>query len=246
MANNKKLNQIIAVEKTTKSRVHELISRLYHNCAKTELFNGFSRTYRKLNDEGEDLPPDKKIVQCNVNDFIKEFSNAMSELFDMTATKDIANCNAVADIVVDGQVMLEKAPATFILFLEKQINDIRSFVERIPVLDSAEDWTIDSNSNIYKTDKISTHKTKKVQTPIVLYEATDRHPAQTQIITEDMVVGYWDTVKHSGAMPASTKKVLLARVDKLAKAVKFAREEANCADAVMADVGSKILDFIFA
>jgi hypothetical protein len=35
----------------------------------------------------------------------------------------------------------------------------------------------------------------------VLYDATEHHPAQTQLISEDVIVGWWETVKHSGAIP---------------------------------------------
>lgn len=33
-------------------------------------------------------------------------------------------------------------------------------------------------------------------------EATDKHPAQVEVYHEDVPVGYWTTVKFSGALPA--------------------------------------------
>ncbi len=33
-------------------------------------------------------------------------------------------------------------------------------------------------------------------------EATDKHPAQAELYCEDMPIGYWTTVKFSGALPA--------------------------------------------
>jgi hypothetical protein len=88
------------------------------------------------------------------------------------------------------------------------------------------------------------NRTKKVQKPIVLYDATKEHPAQTQLITEDVVVGYWDTVKHSGALPAPRKKELMSRIEKLSQALKFAREKANAADAETVSVGKPIFDYL--
>ena len=45
-----------------------------------------------------------------------------------------------------------------------------------------------------------------------------------------MPVGYWTTVKFSGALPARRVNELLDRIERLQQAVKFAREEANAAE----------------
>ena len=76
-------------------------------------------------------------------------------------------------------------------------------------------------------------------------EATKEHPAQTQLITEDVVAGTWVTVKYSGAMPAPRKKQLLGRIEKLANAVKFAREQANASEAQDKKLGKEVFDFLF-
>lgn len=84
-----------------------------------------------------------------------------------------------------------------------------------------------------------------MQKPIVLYAATPEHPAQTQLITEDVLAGYWSTVKQSGAMPATEKLALLERIDKLLRAVKDAREAANMIDEVkVPDVGAAIFNYL--
>ncbi|MBX7222308.1 MAG: hypothetical protein K1Y36_20330 [Blastocatellia bacterium] len=239
-----KLNQIIAVEKGVKSRVYSEFTELHKASQKGDLFNGFVKTYRKRDEEGEDYPPERKKVQLNAVNVMTHAANLLTEMFDVTATKDWANCHAVADVEVDGQVLIKGAPATFLLFLEKQIADLRTFVEKLPVLDEADDWTRDENMGLFKTAPIATHRTKKVQRPIVLYEATKEHPAQTQIISEDVTVGYWDTVKHSGALPAPWKQAWLGRIEKLSKAVKYAREQANSVEAERKEIGKKIFDYL--
>ena len=97
---------------------------------------------------------------------------------------------------------------------------------------------------MYKTQATLTSKTKKVQKPIVLYDATKEHPAQTQLITEDVVIGHWSTVKHSGALPMPKKKKILENIEKLNKAVKFAREEANSIDTKQLYIANKIFKFV--
>jgi hypothetical protein len=212
---------------------------------KADLFNGFAKTYRKLNEEGEEYPQERKKVTHTAINQITELSRVLTEMFDTTASKDYANCKAIADVVVDGKVIAKDVPATFLLFLEKQINDIRTFAEALPVLDESEDWTYDVNSGQYKTEATVTHKSKKVQKPIVLSEATKEHPAQTQLISEDVLVGYWDTVKYSGSLPIPVKAGILSRIDTLSSAVKCAREKANNVNAEDILIGNNIFDYIF-
>ncbi|MBT9547874.1 MAG: hypothetical protein IV090_20970 [Candidatus Sericytochromatia bacterium] len=239
-----KLNQIIAVEKGVKSRDHAEVSNLYKLIQKPELFNGITRTYRKKSEEGEDYPADRKKVAVRAQEALAKFAESKTELFDITAQKDYANCHAVANVVVDGVILLEKAPVTYLLFLEKQLNDLHTFVSSLPILDEAEDWSLDANSDLYKTQPVQTAKTKKVQRPLVMYPATTEHPAQTQLITEDIIEGYWDSIKYSAAVPLPKKQALVKRAQTLLDAVKKAREEANAVDAFKKEVGKKLFDYL--
>ena len=60
-----------------------------------------------------------------------------------------------------------------------------------------------------------------------------------------MIQRTWDTVKHSGALPPKRKQELLERVEKVIKAVKFAREEANAQEAEKRDVASALFEYLF-
>jgi hypothetical protein len=239
-----KLNQVLAIEKATKGRVASELTDLHHALQKPALLTGFAKTYQKKDEDGDDHPPERQKVQVVAGEMLRRAGRLMMELFDVTATKDWANCQAKADVVIDGRVIVEGAPATFLLFVEKQLTDLNTFVSKIPVLDPAEDWAFDEAANIYKTDAVQTTRTKKVQRPIVLYGATKEHPAQTQLITEDVSVGTWVTIKHSGALPAPQKDALLERIRRLAEAVKFAREQANATEATRKDVGQRLLDYL--
>ena len=226
-----KLNQVLAIERTTKSRIHGEITQMHHTLQKPHLLNGFSKTYQPKDEEGDLLPPERLKVQVNATGMLKRAGRLLTELLDVTATKDFANTEARADLVIDGEVLVKDAPATFLLFLEKQLTDLRTFVSKIPALDPSEDWTFDESNGLFKTAPTQTTRTRKVQRPIVLYPATPEHPAQTQLISEDVVVGTWITVKQSGALPAPRKQELLERIERLSSAVKFARETANGAQA---------------
>lgn len=228
-----KLNQVIAIEKGVKSRVYGELTNLNKVAQKPDLFNGLARTYQSKDDDGEKLPDERKRVQASATDLIRQFANAAAELMGVTARKDWTNCVAKADVVIDGKTIVTGAPVSYLLFLEKQLTDFHTFVGNVPVLDESESWTFDANSGLFKSDQTSTHRTKKVARAIVLYPATEQHPAQTQLISEDVIAGFWNQVKQSGAMPKPKKLALLAKTEGLLRAIKEAREAANSADVVV-------------
>ena len=241
-----KLNQIIAIEKGVKSRVYGEITELNKAIQKPDLFNGFSKMYEKKDEDGEDLPPENKRVQFVSDDVLRQVDRSLSELMQVTARKDWTNCVAKASVKIDGKELLPAAPVSFLLFLEKQLTDIHTLISNMPVLDEAEDWNQDVNSGLYKTSVTKTHRTKKVPKPIVLYPATPEHPAQTQMVAEDIIVGFWNQTKHSGALPKPQKQAIQERVETLLKAVKEAREEANnCDEEVTPNIGNAVFSYLF-
>lgn len=242
----KKLNQVIAVEKNIKSRALQELTEAHHSLQKTALLAGISRTYRPKDEEGEQLPPEATKVQIKGEEIIRKTSETLSKLFDVVATKDWANCQAKADVVVDGQTLLKDVPATYLLFLEKQLIDLHTFIKKLPVLDAAESWTFDQSADCWATEPVMTVKTKKVPRNHVKAEATEHHPAQVEVYYEDVTVGNWRTIKFSGSLPARRVNELLARVEKLQEAVKFAREEANNLEVEDVKTGETVLNYLFA
>jgi len=240
-----KLNQIIAVEKGVKSKSFSELTDAHHQLLKPALLSGISRTYQPKDDEGEQLPPESTKVQVKAEEVLHKTSVTLTRLFDVTATKDWANCVAKADVSVDGRVLVKDVPVTYLLFLEKQLTDLHTFVKKLPVLDAAESWAQDASSDSWKTDPVQTYRTKRVPRNHVKAEATEKHPAQVEVYYEDVTIGYWTTVKFSGALPARRVNELLDRVEKLQQAVKFAREEANGTEVADQQVGDAVFGFLF-
>jgi len=241
-----KLNQILAIEKGLKTRVYGEFTELHQATQKPALMNGFTKTYQPRDEDGETYPPESQKVQYEHTAVLERTATILTELFDITAVKDWANCSARADVVVEGKKLLENVPATYLLFLEKQLHDLSAFVGKMSELDAGSDWNTDAGTGLFKTEPTAAQRTKKVQRAIVLYDATEHHPAQTQLITEDQVVGQWVTVKLSGALPAPRKKQLLARIEKLSNAVKYAREQANSLDVTDQKTGEAVFAWLLA
>ncbi|MET0415581.1 MAG: hypothetical protein ABW022_06130, partial [Actinoplanes sp.] len=122
---------------------------------------------------------------------------------------------------------------------------LHTFVKKLPVLDAAESWQRDDSTDSWRTEPVRTNRTKKVPRNHVKAEATEKHPAQVEVYYEDVTVGYWTTVKFSGALPAKRVNEILDRVLALQTAVKFAREEANNTEAVDQKVGAAVFGYLF-
>src|SRR5688572_1745590 len=102
-----RLNQIIAVEKGVKSRSFQELTEAHHVLQKPALLAGISRTYQPKDEEGEQLPPESTRVQVKAEEVIRDTAEILTRLFDVTATKEWANCVARADVVVDGKVLIK-------------------------------------------------------------------------------------------------------------------------------------------
>lgn len=239
-----KLNQIIAVEKGVKSKALQDVNTAHQKVQKPALLAGISRTYQPKDEEGEQLPPESTRVQVMAEDVLREVAGSLTRLFDVTATKDWANCTARADVSVDGRTVLADVPVGHLLFLEKQLTELHGFLKKLPVLDAAESWSLDPSTDSWKTDQVRTIRTKKVPRNHVKAEATEKHPAQVEVYYEDVAVGYWTTTKFSGALPARRVNELVDRVEKLQQAVKFAREEANGTEVTDRRVGDAVFGYL--
>lgn len=241
-----KLNQIIAVEGGIRANTVKELSEAHHALLKPALLHGIARTYTPKDDDGDKLPAESTKVQVIAPQMLKQSASVWTRLFDITLTRDSANCTARADVVVDGQLLVKAAPVTFLLFLEKKLVDVETFIRKLPTLDPAETWSFDRGQDCYATTPIETVKTKKIPRNHVKADATKEHPAQVEVFSEDVVVGTWRTIKYSGALPGFSQARLLEQVVKLREAVKMAREAANGMDVERQFVGEELFKFLLA
>ena len=240
-----KLNQIVAVVAGKKSDAEKALTELYHKVKKPALFEGITKTYEAIETDGEELPPEKKLLQFKVSEAIAQFRESMGPVLDTTLTQDVANTRARGDLEVDGTTVLEDVPVTYLLFLEKKLNDIQTFIAHLPTLDPSQKWDYSRDTDCYVTAETWKYHTKKLPRILEKSPATDKHPAQVEVVHEDKNVGKWKTIYLSGAIPARDQHDMLARVKKLIEAVKKAREGANMIDVDNKVAGGAIFDFVF-
>lgn len=241
-------HQIVALVKDRKDRWKKAATEVYQTFQKPDLFSGFIRSYKPSREDEAALPPERKNPQASVAKSLIRIKAAMASAFDTVLTQDIGNMKAVADLRVeyDGAALnLTGVPATHLLFLEKQATDLLTMAQAIPVLDSADLWSLDPASGQHRTEAHETLRTRKVPKVIVKYEATKEHPAQTEMIAEDIPVGSFNTVKFSGAVPQARKDEIVSRVLAFQEGVKAAREKANSITVEDHNEAEDIFQFIF-
>lgn len=242
-----KLHQILSVESGIRAQTQKDLTDAHHGLQKAEMLAGIFRTYEPAREDGDKLPPERQLLQTRVPEVIRRTCEIMEQTFDVIAERDWANCEAKADVVLEsGAVLLADVPATYLLWMEKRLDDLHTFVTKLPVLPADIEWEWDSNQNCFKNrQEIKTVKTAKIEDYKVVVPATKEHPANVQKIVKDETVGWWTTQKYSGALPAKEVQLMKSRVEALQKAVKFAREKANEVEVKPHKIGSVILKHIF-
>lgn len=245
-----KLCEIIAVVSTKKGAVEKAVTETYHLLQKGDLFDGLSKTYRSRREDGDALPAESKNPQLKVSDIVNKAAASWTELFDLMLTLDTGNCIAKGDINIEdaeGKVtcIAQSLPVSTLLFLAKQLENVQTFVSKIPTPDPAETWTYSSQQDMLTTAPRQTVRTQKVEEVLVLAQATKEHPAQAKTITKDVAAGDWTNILYTTKMPAKQKNEILGRINKLLDAVKIARERANSIEVDKKKMGEAILSFVF-
>lgn len=240
------LAQIIAIKQSVQASARKEGARLNKVAQAPTPFEGLEKTYQPLVEDDITYPKDSKKVQLNVGQLLEASAASQARWFDVTLTQETANASAKADVVVDGDVILSDVPVTYLLFLEKVLVEEASFIDKLPVLDSAVDWKLDAATGNYRSEPVQTVKSKKKRVVETLAPATDKHPAQVAVFEDIENEGTWTKVDLSGAIPVTRKAELASRVAKLAQAVKFAREQANSAPVVDVKAADSVYGYLYA
>jgi hypothetical protein len=242
-----KLHQILAVESGVRAQTQKDVGQLQSKLENHQLLLGHSRSYVPLKDEDERLPAERSLLQVRVPQVLAILVANTVKMLDITATRDFANCDAKADVVLeDGTVLLKDAPATYLLWLEKKLQEVHGTVCALPCLPPEIEWVWDKSQNCYKNkEEIVTARTQKVSYPLELSKATKEHPAQVVEKSRDQIVGHFTMLRYCGALPLEVVQEMKGRVETLFHAVKYAREQANTVEVTDQKIGKPLMKYIF-
>ncbi len=243
-----KLHELLAVEADLEGRARTIMEetrKVFKD--KPALFMGAVRTYQPFVEDGISYPEEHQSLTTTVGEKLDYAGEAIARYYDAILQKESTNQVATADLVVNGALIAENLPATFLLGMETRLRKLRDVYAMIPTLAVGTEWQLDEGkgkgvySTVHPEEKMKTQRTTK---SAVLYEATEHHPAQIDKWEETENVGKY--VKHiwSGMVTPSRKSELLDRIDTLIGAVKKARQRANAVEVMNVSIGKKLIDFI--
>lgn len=247
-----KLHELLAVDGNVKAQADKTRSELMSTFkSKSHLFTEKLVSFKPFAEDQIPAVESQLDLQTTVPKELKWISEFMIRALDVANQVAEANTVARADVVMeDGTLLLSGVPATSLLELEKRAKELHDFVEAIPTLDPAKGFRPDPErgTDIYQAREANVTRTKKIQRPLQLAPATDKHAAQVQLITEDVPTGLISTMEWSGLITTAAKGDMLSRVEALARAVKKARSRANETDVPKLEttVGAKIIGYVFA
>jgi hypothetical protein len=246
------LHELLAVDRdlagASKLVVDEAINTF---TKKTDHFLGNIKNL-ELFDEGrkqeESGFTEEKTITTTVFKKLDYVADHLIRYLDVLFQKESTNQQAKADIILeDGTVLVNEVPATMLLSLENYLEKWRAMYHSIPTLQPGIEWIVDESQGegIFKSSKPEIrNKTEKVVRHKVLYNATDKHPAQIEKWTEDAPIGKFINIRWSGMISPADKSKIIGRIDSLIYAIKQARMRANTQEVIKVQLGKKILDFI--
>ena len=243
-----KLHEVLAIERGLQAVANKLTSESLKTLSKDSLFKGQTRTLTHFSDEDAHLNgQEHQSLETTVGENLDYLKKPWSEWVDAVASKDKANMEAAADVLIDGKVFIAQVPATTLLGLESKLSTLRGVLESIPTLPPGVSWITDSQERegVYRSEH-STTSIKEVKDTEYrkVAEATEQHPAQVAGVNITKAVGKYEVKQQCGMMSPVEKAAHLERLDTIIKAVKKARARANEQSVDPVDMGGAIFDFV--
>lgn len=249
------LHEILAVEKSTDDAASKLVKDTLMKFGKAAAyFEGSDKTLKMLtenpaNEALEASLREEKGLVTTVYETLSYTLDFVGRAEDVKFQKSLTNQKATGDIVVNGKILVANVPVDMLLGLEARLTTLRNVFDQMPTQNAATEW-VPADSSLKgavktKTPTVTT-KTEKRVSGVTVSPATDKHPAQVQIVNTDEIVGKFTTVKFSGAATSEQKAAMLENIDALIRAVKQARQRANSIEAVKETISDKLIPFLMA
>lgn len=248
-----KLHEILAVEKTRVSAAQKLIADTHNKFGKFDFFQGHEKTLKMIEDSPqneaiENAARDVRNLPTTVSETLDYALDYWAKAEDVIFQKNRSNQYAVSDLFFRDTLVAKDVPVDELMGLESRLTDLRKVFEAMPTLVASTRWEVDAASGrhgawVAEAPEVTT-KTEKTTTPVVLYQATDKHPAQVKEVTSDKIVGTFTLRKTCGAATTWQKAESLAIIDELIVQIKQARMRANSVEANTAAIGNVLKELI--
>ena len=231
------LHQLIAVQRGVDEETAKTLGAVKHLLAvggEQDPLTGLSRVYEARDVDGEELPAQTRRVQITAAELVAKVASALDRLFSLKFSREEGNCNARADVTVDGTTLLMDVPVGFLMFLEAQVGQIVGLIDQIPTLNPADDWSDSAaglREGVWQSAPRKTAVPKRLPQVQILSPAQvidgQKFDPQVRPYETEVTVGWWTTVKYSGQMDPKVQQDMRARAVKVQDALRKARETAN-------------------
>ncbi len=254
MSSKTKLHEILAVEKARTNQVKTLIEDTTRKFAKSmDYFSGYLKSLKLIRDDPanaatEAAAREQRQLPTTVIETLKYVFKHWAVAEDVLLQKSLSNQIAKADIVLaNGRVLASGVPVDELLGLEVRLEDLRKVFHAIPTnrADTKYQASDDGRKGSWVAcDADITTKTERTKEPFIKAPATDKHPAQVEVVEKDIVVGTFTNIKLSGAATTLQKARAIELIDDLIAAVKQARMRANTVEVVEGKIGATISEYL--
>ncbi|MEO0340239.1 MAG: hypothetical protein AAF242_13640, partial [Bacteroidota bacterium] len=190
-----KLHEILAIEQDRKNKANVVIGEAKKMFSKNPTsFDGMIKKYVSTEENAEQIPDETKEMVSSVKKTLAEALKPIIISMDATLSKEETNASGVAkaELIID-EKSFGTFSATALLALESQLSKVLDLYKSIPTLDTTQKWEFDEQNDFYRTSEEVKFRTVKRPKVIVKYEATEKHPAQTELINIDFQVGRYET-----------------------------------------------------
>ena len=197
-----KQHELLAVRDSARGQSEKVRTGLIHTFQnKRHLFEEKVTTFTPNAEGAASRTESQTLIQSTIVKELEWLTPIVAGALNVEVAIELGNTRSVGDIILEsGAVVAKGVPATALLIMSKRLSEIKQLVEAIPTLDPAKSFQLDADKGegVYQAREIVKNRTSKEQTPIVLYPATPEHPAQTQLITKDVVIGTIRELEWSG------------------------------------------------
>lgn len=226
-----KLHELLAVETNLENQANKTRTELVGTFEKKRhLFEEKRVTFTPAGEGSQVVTETQSDIQTTIKKELDWVQTFLVKSLDASYQVAEANTVARADIILEDETVLAKnVPATSLLELEKRMTEIQALIVAVPTLDPAKGFKEDTakGDGYYIAREVKKNRTQKQKKVFIKYEATKEHPAQTELLDQDVVVGTVQEQEWSGLITPAQKAELIDRVEMVARAVRRARSRAN-------------------
>lgn len=192
--------------------------------ARAEELHG-ERSVYKPQPECDQLPPVNRQPSLNARRLLDDAAEVWKQQVNTATTMAMSDLQPEARCTIldpeTGEVLLKDLPLPALLALDAALTKLRPLIEKMPILPGGHDWEDEPGPDGVYRSQPSLERYVQVQPRAEVGFPGDEHnPPQIKWYNTEVLLGVWETVKLSTALPAETVRTYLKRIDALVMAVR--------------------------